>query len=144
MRKNTVLKSSLIIVVGLLSFLTSGSDADAFSEQVIQKGATGDDVVELQSRLQYVGYYNGNIDGVFGWGTYWAVRNYQYEFGMDIDGLVGPKMKDMLSRSTDYDEQLVQKALREGRAFTHYGGMSKEAQLGQKQNKTEQQRRAQE
>ncbi len=94
----------------------------AFTNQVIQKGATGDDVLELQSRLQYIGFYNGKIDGVFGWNTYWAVRNYQYEFGLEIDGLVGPKMKDMLARSTDYDEQFVQKALNEGRKFTHYGG----------------------
>ena len=33
--------------------------------------------------LQYLGFYNGKIDGVFGWGTYWALRNFQYEFGMD-------------------------------------------------------------
>lgn len=101
----------------------------AFTNQVIQKGATGDDVLELQSRLQYIGFYNGKIDGVFGWNTYWAVRNYQYEFGLEIDGLVGPKMKDMLARSTDYDEQFVQKALNEGRKFTHYGGTSKEKQV---------------
>ncbi|NEU31112.1 spore cortex-lytic enzyme [bacterium LRH843] len=133
-------KIPLVMVLVCLSLALSTSPTLAFTDQVIQRGATGDDVVELQARLQYVGYYNGKIDGVFGWGTYWAVRNYQYEFGMDIDGLVGPKMKDMLARSTDYDEQLVQKALQEGRAFTHYGGMSKEAQLGaKKQNKAEQQ-----
>ena len=54
----------------------------AFSNQVIQQGAVGDDVIELQSRLQYLGFYNGKIDGVFGWGTYWALRNFQYEFGL--------------------------------------------------------------
>lgn len=54
----------------------------AFSNQVIQRGATGDDVVELQARLQYNGYYNGKIDGVYGWGTYWAVRNFQDQFGL--------------------------------------------------------------
>ncbi|GAF24619.1 spore cortex-lytic enzyme, lytic transglycosylase SleB [Bacillus sp. JCM 19047] len=134
MRKNTVLKSSLIIVVGLLSFLTSGSDADAFSEQVIQKGATGDDVVELQSRLQYVGYYNGNIDGVFGWGTYWAVRNYQYEYGIDIDGLVGENMKAKLVETTNFDKQFVTNALNEGRSVTHYGGTSLDKQKGNQSN----------
>ncbi|WP_425348931.1 spore cortex-lytic enzyme [Halalkalibacter urbisdiaboli] len=104
----------------------------AFSDQVIQKGATGDDVVELQSRLQYIGFYNGKIDGVYGWSTYWAVRNYQDQFGLDVDGLVGPKMKDMLERSTDYDEEFVQKALNEGRAFSHYGTTPKHIQQGPK------------
>ncbi|MFS0786822.1 spore cortex-lytic enzyme [Shouchella sp. 1P09AA] len=121
----------MVIAVGLLSFLFFESEAEAFSEQVIQKGATGDDVVELQARLQYVGYYNGNIDGVFGWGTYWAVRNYQYEYGIDIDGLVGQEMKGKLVETTSFDQQYVTNALNEGRSVPHYGGTSKENQKGQ-------------
>ncbi len=110
--------------------------AQAFTDQIIQQGATGDDVVELQSRLQYIGFYNGKIDGVYGWSTYWAVRNYQYEFGIDIDGLVGPEMKDKLAKSTDYNEEFVQKALNEGRKFTHYGGTPKTIQKGPKGSKS--------
>lgn len=60
-----------------LFFSFSPLQSEAFSPQVIQKGATGDDVIELQARLQFVGYYKGRIDGVFGWGTYWSVRNFQ-------------------------------------------------------------------
>ena len=67
--------------------VSNGIKTDAFSEQVIQRGATGDDVIELQSRLQYIGFYTGKIDGVFGWGTYWALRNFQSDFGLPIDGL---------------------------------------------------------
>lgn len=114
------------------AFSFTSETAEAFSEQVIQKGATGDDVVELQSRLQYVGYYNGKIDGVFGWGTYWAVRNYQYEFGLDIDGLVGESMKDKLVGTTNFDKAFVTKALNEDRKFSHYGGTSKHIQKGEK------------
>lgn len=122
-------KLLMLIAFSAIVFLFHPGQSFAFTNQVIQKGATGDDVVELQARLQYVGFYNGKIDGVFGWQTYWAVRNYQYEFGLDIDGLVGPKMKDMLARSTNYDREFVQKALNEGRSFTHYGGTSKEKQI---------------
>ena len=61
----------------------------AFSNQVIQHGAMGDDVVELQARLQYIGYLQPDIDGVFGWGTYWALRNFQSNYGLPIDGLAG-------------------------------------------------------
>src|SRR5690625_3792625 len=124
----------------IIGISLSGNDmhSDAFSEQVIQHGATGDDVIELQARLQYIGFYNGKIDGVFGWGTYWAVRNYQNEFGLEIDGLVGPKMKDMLARSTDYDQEFVQRALNEGRSFTHYGSTPKETQKGPKGSSSKQ------
>ena len=33
------------------------NDAIAFSDQQIARGAYGDDVIELQARLQYLGFY---------------------------------------------------------------------------------------
>jgi|GEM_PF-43468 len=98
--------------------------AHAFSEQIIQRGATGSDVIELQARLQYNGYYHGPIDGVYGWSTYWAVKNFQDMFGLEeIDGLVGQKTKDMLARSTKFYRDFVYKQINQGRKFTHYGGV---------------------
>ncbi|WP_425499484.1 spore cortex-lytic enzyme [Alkalicoccobacillus gibsonii] len=122
----------LTLIAALCLPFVMSEDAFAFSERVIQKGATGDDVVELQARLQYNGFYTGKIDGVYGWGTYWAVRNFQEDFGMDVDGLVGDKMKMRLEKATKYDEGFVQNALKEGRKFSHYGGTPKEKQQGPK------------
>ncbi|MDV2683440.1 cell wall hydrolase [Alkalihalophilus lindianensis] len=127
-----------LIMVCAVAVVAQSTPTHAFTDQVIQQGATGDDVVELQARLQYIGFYNGKIDGVYGWGTYWAVRNYQYEFGLDIDGLVGPEMKDKLAKSTEYNEQFVQRALNEGRKFTHYGGTPKKVQQGPKGSRNKQ------
>ena len=103
------LKVFLSILFCLLLTPMSGNEesASAFSNQIIQKGAVGDDVIELQSRLQYLGFYNGKIDGVFGWGTYWALRNFQYEFGLDIDGLAGATTKAKLVKASKYDEAYV-------------------------------------
>ncbi|MFC2948291.1 spore cortex-lytic enzyme [Virgibacillus sediminis] len=106
-------------------------EAGAFSEQVIQQGAIGDDVIELQSRLQYLGFYNGQIDGVFGWGTYWALRNFQYEFGLEIDGLAGPTTKEKLVSASEYDEAYVKEQMNQGRKFTHYGGTENQSQQAQ-------------
>lgn len=97
-------------------------EVEAFSPQVIQHGAVGDDVIELQARLQHLGFYNGNIDGVFGWSTYWALRNFQYEFGLEIDGLAGETTKNRLVASSEFDEGYVQEQIRQGNKFTHYGG----------------------
>lgn len=94
---------------------------EAFSPQVIQKGATGDDVIELQARLQYVGYYTGKIDGVFGWSTYWAVRNFQHDYGIKIDGLVGDEMKQKLAEETKFDANYVYAKIRKGEDFDTYG-----------------------
>lgn len=118
--------SKVFIILALIAAITPISEMDqsanAFSQQVIQHGAVGDDVIELQSRLQYLGFYNGKIDGVFGWGTYWALRNFQYEFGLDIDGLAGQKTKDKLVQASDYNEGFVKEQINKGNKFSHYGG----------------------
>src|SRR5699024_9502040 len=77
-------------------------------------------------RLQYIGFYNGKIDGVFGWGTYWALRNFQYEFGLDIDGMAGQTTKNKLANVTDYDEKYIKEQINQGKKFTHYGGDNKQ------------------
>lgn len=117
---------SLCIVIGVLSF--KKEEVQAFSNQVIQHGAVGDDVIELQSRLQYLGFYTGKIDGVFGWQTYWALRNFQYEFGLPIDGLAGEKTKNKLAKASQYNEQFVKEQIKKGNKFTHYGGVDPKKQ----------------
>lgn len=119
-------KGSIMACIILFSFtittFINTETISAFSNQVIQRGATGDDVVELQARLQYNGYYNGKIDGVYGWGTYWAVRNFQDQFGLkEVDGLVGAKTKQTLICKSKYYREYVMEQLNKGNTFTHYG-----------------------
>ncbi|RKQ38010.1 spore cortex-lytic enzyme [Oceanobacillus halophilus] len=141
----------MIICTIFLAFETtySTNQASAFSSQVIQQGATGDDVIELQARLQYLGFYNGKIDGVFGWGTYWALRNFQYEFGMKVDGLAGQKTKDKLAKASKYDKAFVKEQISKGNKFTHYGGVDQEKQSApnpqkkQEENKNQKQQKSQ-
>ena len=123
--KRKVFQSKLIIIIILaicLFILPTQERVDAFSNQVIQQGSVGDDVIELQSRLQYLGFYNGKIDGAFGWGTYWGLRNFQYEFGLKIDGLAGQTTKNKLVKASKYNEQFVKQQINKGNKFTHYGG----------------------
>lgn len=122
----------IIISLAIFYFYSDKEEVQAFSNQVIQHGAVGDDVIELQSRLQYIGFYNGKIDGVFGWQTYWALRNFQYEFGLKVDGLAGPKTKDMLLRATKYAEGFVKENIQKGNKFTHYGGVDLDKQSAPK------------
>ncbi|WP_235929372.1 spore cortex-lytic enzyme [Heyndrickxia ginsengihumi] len=100
----------------------------AFTSQVIQRGAVGDDVIELQARLQYIGYYKGKIDGVFGWSTYWALRNFQEAFGLPIDGLAGATTKAKLVKASKYDASYVKAQVNSGKSFTYYGGVSQKKQ----------------
>lgn len=54
-----------------------------------QEGDSGMDVVKLQQALEYLGYYDGAIDGVFGEGTTIAVKRFQARRGMKEDGIAG-------------------------------------------------------
>jgi N-acetylmuramoyl-L-alanine amidase len=75
--------------------------ARAFSGQTVYVGSTGDDVREMQGRLKFLGFYDGDVDGIFSWGTYNALRNFQYEFGLEnIDGILGPKTQTKLWQAT--------------------------------------------
>lgn len=49
----------------------------------------GDDVKEVQARLNELGYNCGTADGIFGKKTDIAVRNYQTDNGLTVDGIVG-------------------------------------------------------
>lgn len=117
-----------VMICILVMISSEASETDAFTGQVIQQGATGDDVIELQARLQYIGFYNGKIDGVFGWGTYWALRNFQYEYGLPIDGLAGKTTKDKLAKASKFDKQYVHDQINKGNKFTYYGGTDQSKQ----------------
>lgn len=123
MKLGTLGKIVLIFILCAVATSASpGVNTGAFTNQVIQKGAVGDDVIELQARLQYLGYYRGKIDGVFGWGTYWALRNFQNNFGLQVDGLAGETTKAKLVKASKYDKQYVKEQINKGKSFTYYGG----------------------
>jgi len=98
----------VIFTLTILTLLFSGfgmwysvHTTETFSQAIVKRGAVGGDVWELQGRLKHLGFYTGKIDGKFGWRTYWALRNFQYEFGMEsIDGVLGAKTKLKLWQAT--------------------------------------------
>ncbi len=71
-----------------------------FSNQVIDYGAFGKDVYELQGRLSFLGFYHGKLDSQFGPKTKESLKWFQSEFGMKVDGLAGPKTKLKLYNAT--------------------------------------------
>ncbi|MCM3080277.1 MULTISPECIES: spore cortex-lytic enzyme [Brevibacillus] len=93
---------AFLLVAGLLTTVATISPvrSDAFSKQIVKVGAQGKDVREMQGRLKFIGFYTGKVDGIFGWRSYWALRNFQYEFGLPVDGVLGPKTKLKLYNAT--------------------------------------------
>ncbi|MFC7320715.1 spore cortex-lytic enzyme [Halobacillus campisalis] len=109
LRKITMASLLFALLILPVPNMEDQGTAHAFSDQVIQHGAVGQDVIELQARLKHLGFYSKKVDGVFGWSTYWAVRNFQYEFGMEIDGLVGQQVKNKLVKASKGYEQALPK-----------------------------------
>lgn len=54
-------------------------------------GSRGQTVIEIQTRLKNWGYYNGNVDGIYGYQTYTAVKYFQRKNGLNPDGIVGDR-----------------------------------------------------
>ena len=54
-------------------------------------GSRGSEVTTIQTKLKRWGYYNGNIDGIYGSQTLAAVKYFQRKNGLTEDGIAGPK-----------------------------------------------------
>ena len=62
---------------------------------VLRQGSRGNDVLQLQFLINYIAQFYPNVpsvsqDSVFGSNTANAVRNFQRQFGLTADGVVGP------------------------------------------------------
>jgi N-acetylmuramoyl-L-alanine amidase len=57
---------------------------------MVSQPITGDDVFALQERLLELGYDAGRPDGMFGAQTERALRNFQRDYGLVVDGICGP------------------------------------------------------
>jgi N-acetylmuramoyl-L-alanine amidase len=129
------LKVVFLSIMAIFIYSVTGSEqTTAFSNQVIERGAFGDDVIELQARLQYIGFYTGEIDGKFGYGTYWALRNFQDQYGLPIDGMAGTDTKEKLVSVSKFHRDFVHRNIEEGNRFTHYGGTPMENQVTRRNN----------
>ena len=92
MRCTYALNDSRIIGYGMPRYELLSGGLTAENMPLIKKGATGFAVVELQKRLNACSYEGKTIltvDGDFGNKTYNALRAYQKDRGLEVDGEVG-------------------------------------------------------
>ena len=62
----------------------------------LQYGDEGDDVLELQIRLQELMYYTGKLSGRYREGTREAVRTFQTDFGLEVTGVADALTQSVL------------------------------------------------
>ena len=92
-KKKKSIKVSLVITFIILLFstvifmyFTNNSEVEALSKY----GSRGNEVRQIQEKLKRWGYYNGNVDGIFGSQTLEAVKYFQRKNGLTVDGIAGP------------------------------------------------------
>lgn len=86
----------LTIVIGILSFYTAQPSQET---AVLKMGSSGSQVRTLQTKLNNWGYNCGTVDGIFGSKTLNAVKQFQKNNGLVVDGIVGTKTAAALGMS---------------------------------------------
>lgn len=90
-------RSALLIFITVITVLTlifSTQLLNIFNYSIAalsRYGSSGEEVRKIQSRLSAWGYYDGSVDGLYGYLTYSAVRDFQARNGLTVDGVAGPQ-----------------------------------------------------
>lgn len=71
----------------------------AYAYRNLKKGDKGSDVQEVQKMLKKLGYYNAKLDGDFGITTEKAVKLFQADQGLTVDGIVGIQTLQALQKA---------------------------------------------
>lgn len=93
MRKRKTI-AIILLAITIISFFTYNIfiKEDTNSVYALSKyGSRGEEVRLIQTKLKRWGYYNGNIDGIYGSQTLAAVKWFQSKNGLVVDGIAGPK-----------------------------------------------------
>lgn len=73
-------------------------------DTILKKGSSGPEVLELQEMLDSIGYACGTPDGVFGNLTAYAVKSFQRDNNLTVDGVVGPATWVALEKATEPED----------------------------------------
>ena len=87
-KKKIIILSITMMLIGIIAFIVlfENNEVEALSKY----GSRGDEVRQIQTKLKRWGYYNGNIDGIYGSQTLEAVKYFQRKNGLTVDGIAGP------------------------------------------------------
>ena len=74
--------------------------AQSASADLYKRGSNSPTVSEIQTRLKNWGYYDGAVDGIYGSRTEAAVRWFQRQNGLSVDGQAGaPHLRSTMLKS---------------------------------------------
>ena len=98
-------------IVLILSIVLSGIAYGALGDRLLGRGSKGPEVMELQKGLAKLGYVVGTADGKYGSKTETAIRRFQKERGLRVDGLAGTQTIKELKLLTGQSTNTAGKAV---------------------------------
>lgn len=90
----TINKNRIAIIaisIVLLGFILYNMFSSSIVQALSKYGSRGNEVIQIQTKLKRWGYYNGNIDGIYGSQTLEAVKYFQRKNGLVVDGIAGKR-----------------------------------------------------
>ena len=87
MKNISIIKRISAIILSLIICCVF-TESTAFALSKI--GSRGQEVTNIQTRLKNWGYYSWSVDGIYGWRTANAVKEFQRKNGLTADGIAGP------------------------------------------------------
>ncbi|HSK69286.1 MAG TPA: peptidoglycan-binding protein [Candidatus Limnocylindria bacterium] len=84
------MKKRLSLIAAILALALALAAVGSAEVVTIEEGLRGSHVRQVQARLSQLGFYTGQIDGIFGELTLEAVRAFQRMNGLEPDGVIGP------------------------------------------------------
>ena len=85
----TAATTNPVQVVVTPQVIIATTTATPATSTALKNGSTGSDVKKMQERLKELGYLKGSADGDFGDATETAVKNFQTQNGLTVDGVAG-------------------------------------------------------
>lgn len=86
-KKWLIMLTIAILGISIIGFIVlfENNSVDALSKY----GSRGEEVKQIQTKLKRWGYYNGNVDGIYGSQTLEAVKYFQRKNKLAVDGIAG-------------------------------------------------------
>lgn len=128
MKKYVVL--TCLCIFGAVAF-SSAKTAFKTDSALSKFGSVGNEVVTIQKKLKQWGYYDGDIDGIYGSKTRAAVKKFQSANGLSKDGITGKETLNAMgitatsSYTSDNDVKLLARIINaEARGESYVGQVS--------------------
>lgn len=87
-KKMIIIGTIVFLVIAMILFIVLFENQSV--EALSKYGSRGSEVTQIQTKLKRWGYYNGNVDGIYGTQTLNAVKYFQRKNGLTVDGIAGP------------------------------------------------------